>query len=61
MDALRAALRESEAKGNANLMMPRMHQHMHGMQQHWQSMHDQTCRMAPGTCPHMGTPPSAPK
>jgi hypothetical protein len=61
MDALQAALRESEAKGNASSMMPMMHQHMHGLRNHWQSMHEQTCMMAPGTCPHMGTPPPAPK
>jgi len=30
------------------------------MQNHWQRMHDQTCMMAPGTCPRMGTPAPPP-
>ena len=55
MDALRAALRESEARGVAN---PAMHRHMQGMQHHWQMMHDQSCMMAPGTCAHMGAQPT---
>jgi hypothetical protein len=57
MEAMRSALRESEAKGAPN---PAMHHHMQGMQHHWQMMHDQSCVMAPGTCPHggpMGGPP----
>ena len=28
---------------------------MMGMQQHWQTMHDQTCMMAPGSCPNAGS------
>jgi hypothetical protein len=57
MEAMREALRQSEAKGAP---YPEMHRHMQGMQHHWQMMHDQSCRMAPGTCPHggpMGGPP----
>jgi outer membrane murein-binding lipoprotein Lpp len=57
MEALRSELRESEAKGAA---YPMMHRHMQGMQQHWQRMHDQTCTMAPGTCPLGGQPPARP-
>ena len=55
LEAMRSALRESEARGAAP--NPAMHRHMQGMQQHWQMMHDQSCMMAPGSCPHMGAPP----
>jgi hypothetical protein len=54
LDAMQKALQENEAKGTADPMMPMMHQHMLGMQQHWQMMHDQTCTMAPSTCPDAG-------
>jgi hypothetical protein len=50
MDALRSAL-EAEQQSPS---YPMMHRHMQGMQQHWRQMHDQTCMMAPGSCPHMG-------
>jgi hypothetical protein len=55
MEALRTALHESEARC-AN---PALHRHVQGMQHHWQTMHDQTCRMAPGSCPRMGGQPPA--
>jgi hypothetical protein len=34
-----------------------LHRHMQGMQHHWRQMHDQTCMMAPGSCPYGGAPP----
>jgi hypothetical protein len=51
---MRSALAESEARNAAP--NPAMRQHMQGMQHHWQMMHDQSCMMAPGSCPHMGAP-----
>lgn len=59
MDAMQKALSEGEAKGGpANSTMPMMHQHMMGMQRHWRMMHDQTCMMAPGSCPAQGATPN---
>ena len=52
MDALRSALEDERQSPS----YPMMHQHMQGMQEHWRQMHDQTCMMAPGSCPHMGAP-----
>jgi hypothetical protein len=54
MDALKQALPPGGSAGPHGMM----HRHMEGMQRHWQTMHDQTCEMAPGTCPHMGAAPA---